>query len=230
MAYFTDNSADQLIANSLHTGDVVLVNRRCQSLPPVSGALCWLSKFGLSGDGRNCWDHAALVVRDEATDVPYLLEGTSRGVTLRTYEERLMQGGDLAEVKVYPLLGDRDTAALSTFIHKELNVSKNADGFDAPAAQCLNDKCWNLWSVYRHHRTGAAERRALKEQESFPRQLPHTHAGACGFGAPLVASALQRLGVLGDSVDPASLLPVELPLQRLLGGARFATPVTVRSN
>lgn len=141
-----------------------------------------------------------------------------------------MQGGDLAEVKVYPLLGDRDVAALSTFIHKELNMSKHADGFDAPAEQCLTNKCWNLWSVYQHHRTGAPARRSPKEQASPQQQLPHTHTGACGFGAPLVASALQRLGVLADSVDPASLLPVQLPLQRLLGGTRFATPITVRRN
>ena len=35
--------------------------------------------------------HAAVVVRDRITDVPYLLEGDASGVTLRTYEERLMQ-------------------------------------------------------------------------------------------------------------------------------------------
>jgi len=134
MAYFTDNSADQLIAGSLRSGDVVLINRPCRSLHPPAAALCWLSKHGLSGDGRG-WDHAALVVVNEKSEVPYLLEGTSSGVTLRSYEarpppppppppplptlphlhlcqERLMQGGDIAEATLLPLRGERDTTAL----------------------------------------------------------------------------------------------------------------------
>eukprot|EP00967_Tisochrysis_lutea_P031323 scaffold36891_cov26-Tisochrysis_lutea.AAC.1 len=226
MAYFTDNSADQLIAQSLKTGDVLLVNRRCTALPAPSAMLCWLSKFGLSGDGRDCWDHAALVVRDERTDVPYLLEGTPRGVTLRSYEERLMQSGDLSEVKLYRLLGERDTPALSTFLHEELKMSKSIDGFDAETSACLTNKCWNLWSVYRHHRLGEGPRRMPSEQRAQAKQ--QLEVGPCGFGAPLVATALQRLGVLSNTVDASTLLPLHLPLQQLLGDARLAPPVVVR--
>ena len=39
------------------------MNRRCTSLPLPSALLCLASKYGISGDGRGCWDHAALVVR-----------------------------------------------------------------------------------------------------------------------------------------------------------------------
>jgi len=228
MAYFTDNGADQLIAASLCSGDVVVVNRRCESLPPLSGVLCWLSKFGISGDGRECWDHAALVIRDEATDVPYLLEGTSRGVTLRTYEERLMQGGDLAQVTLHPLVGERDTAALQTFLREELKMSKSADGFDAGPGGCPSDRCWNLWSVYRSHRLGEEPRRVPKHPPAVAAPATPAAAQACGFGAPLVATALQRLGVLGPQVDPASLKPADLPVQRLLGAAKFGPTVTIR--
>ena len=101
--YFTAGSADAVIAESLRDGDVVLVNRRCASLlqNPVAAVLCAASKYGLSGEGRHCWDHAAIVVRDRG--VPYLLEGGASGVTMRTYEERLMQGKDHQEVMLLPL-------------------------------------------------------------------------------------------------------------------------------
>ena len=69
-----------------------------------------LPKYGISGSGRGCWDHAALVVRDRKTDVPYLLEGRPSGTTLRTYEERLMQGSN-DEVVVLPLRGVERTPA-----------------------------------------------------------------------------------------------------------------------
>ena len=80
------------------SGDVLLFNRRCGSLPPAHALLCFASKFGISGNGRNAWDHAGLVVRDRKTDIPYVLEGNLQGVTMRTYEERLMQGSDFDEV------------------------------------------------------------------------------------------------------------------------------------
>jgi hypothetical protein len=86
------------------TGDVLLINQRCMKLPPPAALLCWLSKFGISGDGRGCWDHAAFVLRDTKTDVPYLLEGGLSGATLRTYEERLLQnGGYREEMTLLPL-------------------------------------------------------------------------------------------------------------------------------
>ncbi|EOD22815.1 hypothetical protein EMIHUDRAFT_195194 [Emiliania huxleyi CCMP1516] len=139
MAYFTDNSADQLIAGSLRSGDVVLINRPCRSLHPPAAALCWLSKHGLSGDGRG-WDHAALVVVNEKS------------------EERLMQGGDIAEATLLPLRGERDTTALQApprkqragalgwgrgrrwqagtraMLTDEFRMQKSPDGFDADAS------------------------------------------------------------------------------------------------
>lgn len=51
----------------------------------------------------------------------------------------------------------------------------------------------------------------------------------CHFGAPLVATALQRLGVLDPRVDPASVTPVVLPDVPLQYPALFGRPVTIRS-
>ena len=90
-------SADELLASTLRTGDVVVFNRYCRSLAPHRAALCLASKYGLSGDGRGCWDHAALVVRDRRTDVAYLLEGGAGAVTMRTYEERMGEFADATE-------------------------------------------------------------------------------------------------------------------------------------
>ena len=109
-SYFSQGSTDAIIADGLRDGDVVLINRPCLSLgDPISMALCLASKYGLSGEGRQCWDHAAIVVRDRG--VPYLLEGNSGGVTMRTYEERLLQSRDHQEVTVLPL---RTAAAASS--------------------------------------------------------------------------------------------------------------------
>ena len=91
---------------------MLLINQRCMKLPPPAALLCWLSKFGISGDGRGCWDHAAFVLRDTKTDVPYLLEGGLSGATLRTYEERLLQnGGYREEMTLLPLhrAGSKET-------------------------------------------------------------------------------------------------------------------------
>ena len=101
--FFSQGSADDRLANTLQNGDVLLINKCCTSLGPLRGLLCLASKYGLSGDGRGSWDHAAMVVRDRATSVPYLLEGTASGVTMRTYEERLLQSSDHQELVLLPL-------------------------------------------------------------------------------------------------------------------------------
>ena len=90
-------------------GDVLLFNRKCTALSLPRALLCLASKYGLSGDGRHGWDHAGVVVRDAASDVPYLLEGRDGRVTLHTFEERLLQGTDHQEVLLLPLRGlDRE--------------------------------------------------------------------------------------------------------------------------
>ena len=118
-AYFSQGSADEILANQLRharscsstahvagrrltgavrschsDGDVLLINRRCMSLPLPQAMLCLASKYGLSGTGYRCWDHAAVVLRDHSSGVPYVLEGDTAGVRLRSYEERLLQAQD----------------------------------------------------------------------------------------------------------------------------------------
>lgn len=221
--YFTPNSTDELISNSLEDGDVVLINKRCSSMAnasPWRAALCMAAKYGLSGDGRSAWDHAAVVHRKDG--VPYLLEGDARGVTLRTFEERLLQGSDHQEITVLPLRGtdgDQTRKAMSSFV-KELNLRKTLDGFDGDGAT----SCDNTWAVYRQ--LCAKPRRDVGEAVVASSS---NGSAPCRFGAPLVATALQRLGVVDEKTDAASVTPKILPMVPLKSPAFLDRPRSVRT-
>ena len=90
------------------------------------------------------------------TSVPYLLEGSASGVTMRTYEERLLQSSDHQELVLLPLRGadgpagatvaERRSHALGKFV-EELGLRKTADGFDSPGTSCEN-----TWTIYQQLR------------------------------------------------------------------------------
>lgn len=229
--FFSQGSADDLLANTLQDGDVLLINKCCTSLGPLRGLLCLASKYGLSGDGRGSWDHAAIVVRDRATSVPYLLEGTASGVTMRTYEERLLQSSDHQELVLLQLRGadgpaaaeaaDRRSRALGNFV-EELGLRKTADGFDSPGTSCEN-----TWTIYQQLRNPPRRRAGSSRSKEPTTAVPPP--SPCRFGAPLVATALQRLGALDATIDPASVTPLTLPTAPLVEPATFGRPVEVRS-
>ena len=243
--YFAEGSTDAILAQSLRDGDVVLFNKQCTSLfstNPLSGLLCLASKYGLSGEGRHCWDHAAIVVHK--LGVPYLLEGSANGVTMRTYEERLLQGIDHQEVMLLPLRtanrdGDlsanqasaeeRRRASALGGLMEELGLRRTADGFDAPGSTC----CQNTWAAYRALRLPHSKRgigpAAAAAALSAPRAEESAQPAVCTFGAPLVATALQRLGALGALTDAATVTPAALPSLPLSEPALFGRPVPVRS-
>ena len=50
----------------------------------------------------------------------------------------------------------------------------------------------------------------------------------CRYGAPLVASILQRLGVLDERADAAGVTPAALATLQLEGPAHYGKPITVR--
>lgn len=142
--YFRPNSTDELIAGNLRwrlsplgcvaapsdacaatmhrDGDVLLISKRCSSLSPFRALLCYACKYGISGDGKGAWDHAAMVFTDRPSSLPMLLEGDGGGVRLRTFEERLMQGTDHLEITLLPLRGSDSSShggrrlKLSSFI------------------------------------------------------------------------------------------------------------------
>ena len=241
--YFAPGSTDEIISQHLRDGDVVLINRRCTSLGnPFAAALCLMSKYGLSGEGRQCWDHAAIVVHDRG--VPYLLEGGSEGVKMRTFEERLLQGKDHQEMTVLPLRTatagtttgsadeERRATALGDFV-KELGLARTADGFDGSGAVC----CQNTWATYRALRLPFSKRR-LPASASPATPSPSSSAASaspagastcCSFGAPLIATALQRLGVLDNRIDSAMVTPAALPTLPISEPAHFGQSVPVRN-
>lgn len=231
--WFTPNSTDELISHGLADGDVVLINRRCGFLArasPWRGALCAAAKYGLSGDGRGMWDHAAVVHRKDG--IPYLLEGDARGVTLRTFEERLLQDDDHQEITVLPLRGagaERASESISNLIRQELDLRKSLEGFEN-----FHDgaSCENVVAVYR--RMFAKPRRAAIGGDAFAdAPTPESSSSRCSkpvcrYGAPLVASILQRLGVLDERADAAGVTPAALATLQLEGPAHYGKPITVR--
>lgn len=244
-SYFSEGSTDAILAQSLRDGDVVLISKRCTSLfstNPLSALLCYASKYGLSGEGRHCWDHAAVVVHSRG--VPFLLEGGAEGVTMRTYEERLLQGADHQEVMLLPLRNletsmktgedlsaeDRRRASALGGLMEELQLKRTPDGLDAPGATC----CQNTWAAYRTLRQPYSRRRtgfaaAAAGASAAPLAEESSQPAPCTFGAPLVATALQRLGALEPAFDPARVTPASLPNLPMVDPLLFGRPVPVRT-
>lgn len=69
----------------LDSGDIVLFNRRCLSMPPAGAGLCALAKFM----SNSRWDHVGIVVRDPRDGKLLFLEADFGGVKLRSLEERV---------------------------------------------------------------------------------------------------------------------------------------------
>ena len=99
-------------------------------------------------------------------------------------------------------------------------------------AGCPSARCANLWEVYRRMRAGDRRHVRLAPPREAAGAAGAPAAGAagaagaapCGFGAPLVATALQRLGALSGAVDPASAAPrgravLEVPSHKLCASA-----------
>ena len=98
-------------------------------------------------------------------------------------------------------------------------MRRTPDGFDAPGSCCQN-----TWATYR------ALRQPLSRRGVVATAAPRTESGApCRFGAPLVATALQRLGVLDARIEPAAVTPAALPTLPLAEEAIFGRPVPVRT-
>ncbi|KAL1524669.1 hypothetical protein AB1Y20_019555 [Prymnesium parvum] len=221
--YFRPGSADEILASNLSNGDVLLINRRCSSLPLLEAAVCLASKYGLSGSGRGCWDHAAIVMRDPKSNVPYILEGDSAGVRFRTYEERLMQSTDHQELLWLPLRGlpDGHTRTSMETLIKDFDMRQTIDG-----AESTSSRCRNVWAAYRDIRSPPKKFGADLSRASGQ---PGQRETSCTFGAPLVASVLQQLGALGRQTDPAAVTPTMLADLELEGDSYFKRPVPIRT-
>ena len=112
----------------------MLINQRCMKLPPPAALLCWLSKFGISGDGRGCWDHAAFVLRDTKTDVPYLLEGGLWGAL-----RRLAGKGPIVEVAHMELADPSIEEAFGRCVRRGARSVVVAPFFLAPGRHVTQD-------------------------------------------------------------------------------------------
>jgi hypothetical protein len=160
--------------------------------------------------------------------VPFLLESTARGVTLRTFEERLLQSTDYQELTLLPLRGaaregtdeDSTNATINQVIDKELRLTRSRDGADGDPA-----RCHNLWEAYRDIR---APPRAYSSPPA--RADSSSPSNDCSrFGAPLLATILQRLGALSDETDACRVTPTTLPQLALKPPFFFGRPIPIRT-
>ena len=112
-------------------------------------------------------------------------------------------------------------ALCSPSVEQELRLQRTPDGFDSSDTSC----CQNTWATYRALRQPFGKRGLATDAQS----APPAESACCRFGAPLVATALQRLGVLSDRVDAAAVTPAALPALPLADPAIFARAVPVRT-
>lgn len=71
----------------LDSGDVVLFNRRCTSMPFTGAALCVVAKLFSNSQ----WDHVGVIIRHPATGELLFLEADFGGVKLRPLETRVQR-------------------------------------------------------------------------------------------------------------------------------------------
>jgi hypothetical protein len=104
-----------------------------------------------------------------------------------------------------------------------MSLRRTREGFDG-GAPCRVPSCANLAAIYSGVRQQIVEAPRTSSATDSAAALP-----ACSFGAPLVTTALQRLGIVDRAVDPASVTPEALGKLPLESPARFAAAVGVRT-
>ncbi|CAN8074239.1 unnamed protein product [Agarophyton chilense] len=77
--------SDIQLPPGLDSGDIVLFNRRCTSMPLAGAVLCKVSKLFSNSQ----WDHVGIVIRHPATGELLFLEADFGGVKLRSLTERV---------------------------------------------------------------------------------------------------------------------------------------------
>ncbi|PXF45357.1 Mitochondrial adenine nucleotide transporter ADNT1 [Gracilariopsis chorda] len=81
----THSANELLLPPGLDSGDIVLFNRRCTSMPLAGAVLCKMSKLFSNSQ----WDHVGIVIRHPATGELLFLEADFGGVKLRSLSERV---------------------------------------------------------------------------------------------------------------------------------------------
>lgn len=89
---FYVGSTDDMIMDSLSTGDVILFQRPWYKLRPFAAARSFLLTRSSSDDEAECpaFDHCAIVVKRRQSSTPELLEWTDDGIKLTTFDKRLL--------------------------------------------------------------------------------------------------------------------------------------------
>ncbi len=100
------------LPSGLDSGDIVLFNRRCFSMPVCGAALCGLAKVF----SNSAWDHVGMVIREPRTGELLFLEADFGGVKLRNLAERVKRSQS-KEIAIRKLALPR-TDALRKVLHE----------------------------------------------------------------------------------------------------------------
>eukprot|EP00750_Incisomonas_marina_P031312 INCI7965.1.p1 GENE.INCI7965.1~~INCI7965.1.p1 ORF type:complete len:327 (-),score=46.86 INCI7965.1:77-1057(-) len=88
---FFVGSTDDMIMDSLSTGDVILFQRPWYKLRPFAAARSFLLTRSSSDEAdRPAFDHCAVVVKRRQSSTPELLEWTDGGIKLTAFDKRLL--------------------------------------------------------------------------------------------------------------------------------------------
>ena len=199
-------SADELLASTLRTGDVVVFNRYCRSLAPSPRRACLGSKYWLSA-------------------TPRLLGPRGAGGARPAHRRRVPPRGRRRR---------RDDAHVRGADGRVCRRHRGGAAAPAPrrptrrppgSTGCCATSCGCGCRPTASTRPGASRCDNLAEVYRCPRSRRRASRGAdgdadagCNFGAPLVARGLQRLGLVDGGVAVERVTPVQLRFRR--GGRR----------
>ncbi|OQR80678.1 hypothetical protein ACHHYP_17326 [Achlya hypogyna] len=103
---FVTGSMDDMVQDTLQTGDLVFFKRNCGFLPPKDGLSCFLSNHVESWQSR--YNHCGFVLVDRLGE-KYIVEETFAGVKCRPYSARILTSLS-TEIVVVPLKVKRTIA------------------------------------------------------------------------------------------------------------------------
>ncbi|OQS03969.1 hypothetical protein THRCLA_03746 [Thraustotheca clavata] len=117
---FVTGSMDDMVMDTLQTGDLVLFKRNCAFLPPKDGFTCFLSGHVKDWEAR--YNHCGFILVNRLGQ-KFIVEETYAGVKCRPYSARIITSLS-SEIVVVPLKVKRTIAmqqAVNQFVQENVN-------------------------------------------------------------------------------------------------------------
>lgn len=208
---FYVGSTNDMIADGLQTGDIVLFSGNCMLMKPWAAMICMATKSICNSQYSQC----GVVVVDRL-GVPQVLEATHSGCKLRPYDQRVLHSHSHA-IAIKPLKVERTPemiASMRQFVDSLL----------------LEDQAHGGFTIIDHvtQAVGFLSREEPGQKES--QELWTRISGGPNPSANLICEAFNVMGLLHNKDQCANVMPQDwaegkLPFQN---GIEFGKHVTVR--